>query len=281
MPLCKDNIEKISAYVDEALERSECAVLEKHLETCEMCREVLRATRTGKELMQKSFSDVKAPAHLMKRIKADIREEARREEARERVPFFRRFFAPGPAWAAVSLVLVLVAGTMYLRTEGIIAPGGEKPTTVGLYLYDIAHDAYLVAGLPDRPMEIESSSFEETERYLSEHVGFPVYAPHLDKAGFAMQGGRLWHTVARISSLIEYQDAEGHKLSLFEIRRDRIGKKGGTRVEVDGFECYVGDAFGFNGVVWMQNEVALGLVADLPRDRLVELAHAAATDLAR
>lgn len=280
MSLCKQNIEKISAYVDNALERSECDMLEQHLTSCEICQEVLRATRRGKVLMQESFASVKAPAHLMKLIKADIKNEVRQEMARHQVPFFRRLFAPSPAWAALSLVLVLVAGTMYLRTEGIIVPGGEKPTTVGLYLYDIAHDAYLVYSLPERPLEIESSDAAETEAYLSKHVGFNVRAPQLTDAGFTMQGGRLWHTVARISSLIEYLDASGTKISLFEIHRERIGKSGGKKVTAGGLDFYLGDAFGFNGVVWMQHEVALGLVADLPHDRLLEIAEIAAADLA-
>lgn len=281
MSLCKENIEKISAYVDNELERSECDTLEKHLGSCEMCQEVLRATRRGKELMHESYSAMKAPAHLLKQIKADIKEEVRQETARFQVPFFKRFFTPGPAWAALSLVLVLVAGTMYLRTEGIIAPGGEKPTTVGLYLYDIAHDAYLVKALPERPLEIASASCKETEAYLSKHVGFPVRAPEMAEAGLTMQGGRLWHTIARISSLIEYVDDNGNKISLFEVSRERIGLSGGTKVEADGFEFYLGDAFGFNGVVWLQHEVALGFVADLPHDRLLEIAAVAAADLAR
>lgn len=281
MSLCKENIEKISAFVDRELEPSECALLEQHLASCEMCREVLRATRRGKELMRESYSARKAPAHLLKRIRADIKEEVRRETERDRVPFFRRFFAPGPAWAAISLVLVLFAGTLYLRTEGIIVPGGEKPTTVGLYLYDIAHDAYLVSSLPERPLEIASNDCKKTAAFLSEHVGFPVHAPELTDAGLAMQGGRLWHTVARISALIEYQDASGAKVSLFEINRERIGMTGGKKVQAGGTDFYLGDAFGFNGVVWMQHEVALGIVADLPDERLIEIAQVAAADLAR
>jgi anti-sigma factor RsiW len=281
MSLCKENIEKISAYVDEALESAERATLEQHLSGCEMCQEVLRATRRGKDLMQQTFSPIKAPAHLMRRVKSGIKEEARQDAARYRVPFFRRLFAPSPLWAAASLVLVLIAGTMYLRTEGIIAPGGEKPTTVGLYLYDIAHDQYLVDSLPKRPLDVECDDAAAAEAYMSNQVGFAVHIPDLAEAGYTMQGARLWHTVARISALIEYRDDSGNQISLFEIKGERIGKSGGKRVEADGFTFYLGDAFGYNGVVWMQHEVALGLVADLPHETLVALARTAAVVLDR
>lgn len=279
MALCKDSLEKISAYVDNELSSSEAAAVEAHIAACELCREVLRATRTEKQLLKSTFSAMKAPAPLVRRIRTAVKEEARAESARSQVPFFKRLLSPSPAWAAVSLIFVLVAGTIYLRTEGIISPAGEKATTMGLYVYDITHDAYLVDSLPERPYDLQSASAAETGAYLSKHVGFDVPVPNLAAAGYAVRGGRIWHTVARISALIVYEDTSGNTVSLFEIKRENIGRGGAKEVAADGKTFYLGDAYGYNGVVWMQKNVALGLVGDLPHDRLLEIARAAAASL--
>jgi anti-sigma factor RsiW len=289
MALCKDNLEKISAYVDSELSSSEAAVLEAHMAACALCSEVLRATREEKRLLAGTFSSMRAPATLAGRIHAVIGEEVRREgilreqtpgeSPRGRVPFFRRFFSPGPAWAAVSLVFVLIAGTIYLRTEGIILPAGEKATTAGLYVKDIAHDAYLIQTLPERPYDLQSRSPVETEAFLSEHVGFDVHVPDLAAAGYRLRGGRIWHTIARISALIVFEDSSGNTVSLFEVKREHIGMHGAKRIVADGREFYMGDAYGFSGVVWMQENVAFGLAGDLPNEKLIEIARAAAASL--
>jgi anti-sigma factor RsiW len=155
----------------------------------------------------------------------------------------------------------------------------EKSTTVGFYAYDISHDAYLIESLPQRPFDIQSTSIPETESFLSKFVGFGVHIPNLAYVGFSMTGGRLWHTVARISALIVYEDSSGNAVSLFEIKRERVRKSGAKVVVADNRPFYVGKAYGYNGVVWMQREVAFGLVGGLPHDRLLDIARAAAANL--
>ncbi|MBI4721385.1 MAG: zf-HC2 domain-containing protein [Chitinivibrionia bacterium] len=228
MALCKNSLEKISAYVDRELSRSEAEALEAHLSACGLCRKVLRATRMEKDLLKHTYSPMKAPARLAKRIKADIR---------------------------------------------------EKSTTVGFYAYDISHDAYLIESLPQRPFDIVSASIQETAAFLSKFVGFPVHVPDLAYAGFGMKGGRLWHTVARISALIVYEDASGNAVSLFEIKKERVRRSGATEVVADNKSFYLGKAYGYNGVVWLQRDVAFGLVGGLPHDKLLEIARAAAANL--
>jgi mycothiol system anti-sigma-R factor len=280
MPDCKENIEKISAYVDGELPSSEIETLEKHISECAHCTTVLKATREEKKLMQQTFTSMRAPVYLSQRIMTAIREEARRETAKERMPFFRRLLAPSPAWALASLVLVLLAGTIYMRTQGIISPGGDKPTTMGLYLNDISHDQYLVNGLPERPLDIACDDPHKAETFMSKFVGFEVHVPTLKAEGYGVKGARLWHTVARISALIVYEDEKGRSISLFEIKKDRIGKKEAkTVVTSDGRTFYVGGAYGYNGVTWVQKNVALGLVGDLPPGELLKLAKSAAASL--
>lgn len=279
MAECIERVEAISAYADGQVSPEEKGEIERHLEECPFCSNVLEAVRAEKQLMQSRFGALAAPRGLKKRITRALGEAAKEERTSLKVPLLKRLIVPGPAWAAASLVILAAAGAVYLRTEGIIFPGGEKPATIGLFLDDISHDAFLVSRLPQRPYDVECSDPVLAEEFASEHAGFQVHLPELDGAGFEMSGVRLWHTVARISALVDYRDEEGRVLTLFEVPRENLGKRGARTVIRNGRSFYVGGGYGYNSLCWLHKNVAVGLVGDIGEEELLRIATIAANVL--
>jgi anti-sigma factor (TIGR02949 family) len=276
---CPVSLAQLSAYADREVDGEEKKALERHVERCERCRFELQAIEAEKRWLKRTFASRVAPPALRTAVLDRLRAEA--GTAAAAVPRWRRWWAPSPAWAAVSLFLLVAAGLIYLRTEGVLLPSGEKPTTMGLFVRDITHDAYLVARLPARPLDVASEDPRRVADVLSGFVGFPVRIPDLSTSGFRLKGGRLWHTVSRISALAVFEDGSGRRVRLFEIRGERIGLKGARAVRTDGRVFYVGRSFGFQGVAWKQHGLALGLVGDLPEEELLELARTASVRLER
>ncbi len=275
--ICEKNIYSISAYMDNELDAKDIEILKKHLSSCESCSAVLLAMNEEKRLMLESFASIKAPPRLKQKIVESLRSASIKTAARyPQTPFWKRLLTPGPAWAAVSLVILIIAGAVYLRTQGIIAPSGEKPATMGLYLRDVTHDSYLIRNLPARPFDIKSRASGEVSAYLANHVGFDVLIPDLSSSGYELKGGRLWHTISRISALAVYDNREGSTISLFEVKKERMGKSEAEKIIADGRDFYFGNWFGYSGVAWIEKNTAVSIVGKISRDELLILARAAA-----
>jgi anti-sigma factor RsiW len=116
---CKEAQKLVSEYVDGSLEERRAAELEKHLESCPDCREVLRDLESIVR-EARSLKTVVPPDAVWERISgalagARLDEKARR---RERAPVI----APGralfpsrrPIWAAAAAVLVMALGGLVL-----------------------------------------------------------------------------------------------------------------------------------------------------------------------
>lgn len=139
---------------------------------------------------------------------------------------------------------------------------------VGDYLFDVNHDRYLLdrAG---QPIEHPGSSHTEMSQWLSKVTGFEV---HLGTAPprFQLSGGRLWHTVSRVSALAEY-DGVDHRVTVYAVPSAGIGLTDFDRLRVAG-DMWMDEAWSFRAVAWHDEGLLWSAVSDLPPKELVDWA---------
>jgi anti-sigma-K factor RskA len=113
----------LAAYLLGALPAGEAEALERHLETCERCRERERWLRSAVDLLPSSVEQLRPPPELRERLMATVRAEAeaeraavaeadqprRRAEARPGI-WERLRFGMRPATAALAAVVIIAAG---------------------------------------------------------------------------------------------------------------------------------------------------------------------------
>jgi anti-sigma-K factor RskA len=135
----------VAPYLLGAVDASEAAEFEAHLETCARCREELELLRVGADALPSGVPQYDPPPELRERVMSVVRREAEllaaagpdadRVPARSGggagVPWWRRLRLAGPAAAAgvaaVAAALVLVLGGEDVRTvEAAQAPAGSE-----------------------------------------------------------------------------------------------------------------------------------------------------------
>ena len=148
-----------------------------------------------------------------------------------------------------------------------MAPGKEVPVTVQNYLDDVTHDGYLFAQLT-RPVELASSDPGQASAWLDQGLPFatPLSAP---PAGWQLEGVRIWHTVSRLSALVEMTDGHGEHLLLFAVPAAEITFDPATAVPTSQGPVYPGQGWGYQAVAWKSGDLAWSAVSTLPRERLL------------
>ncbi len=109
----------LAAYLLGALSPGEEAALERHLTSCERCRERERWLRSAVDLLPSSVDQLQPPPDLRERLMETVRAEAEAEHAgatvrpepAERTSFWERLrFGMRPATAALAAVFIVAAG---------------------------------------------------------------------------------------------------------------------------------------------------------------------------
>lgn len=120
--------EDLAAYMLGALEPAEATELERHLEGCERCREEMRWLEPAVHSLPESVERREPPKQLRQSLMAEVRADARGEQASERAPWWRSLWETRGLRAATgfALVALLVAGVVgYEVGRG---GSGDEPT---------------------------------------------------------------------------------------------------------------------------------------------------------
>jgi anti-sigma factor RsiW len=121
--------EDIGAYLLDALDEGEARAFERHLATCEECRQELERLRPAAEVLPGSVEQVEPPPGLKAAIMAEVEREAkaaRPTEARAQRPsWLPRLSFPRVAFVAAALLLGLVIGIGVAQLGG-----GDETRTV-------------------------------------------------------------------------------------------------------------------------------------------------------
>jgi anti-sigma factor RsiW len=247
--------------------------VKEHIESCKSCMKMFTLRKISSESVAASSQKVQAGGDFKRRLLDALDgEPAPPTSAGSRRPFsWGVLLRPSPVWAAAALVLVLISGYNYLRTLGYFAPAGEMPATMGRFVDDVGHDAYLYS-LQRQTFELVTQSPEDVRAWFSSRLDFAVQVPGDLSGGYTMQGIRLWHTVSRLSALVHYTDSQDRGVTLFVISASNLADHGGRPVERAGRNYHLGESFQYNAVAWQAQGTAYALVAQIPPEELLDIA---------
>lgn len=125
--------EDLAAYMLGALEADEAAALERHLESCERCRQEMRWLEPAVHSLPEAVPRQQPPKRLRQSLMAEVRADARgerrsREPSRLRSLFAARGMRVATGFAVVALLAAAVVG--YEVGQGSDSPGGGASTVV-------------------------------------------------------------------------------------------------------------------------------------------------------
>lgn len=177
----------------------------------------------------------------------------------------RPAFRPAPRLRPVLVPLALAAslalGVVIGRNVDLAAPPatGEVRRNIGNYIYDVTHDHYLFSRV-GRPLEVSITEPAGLSTWLSESLNFAVRVPGSSR-DFRLEGGRLWHTVGRLSALAAYDVGGGKRALLFAVPAANLDLAGAESSLVRGRRVFRGRDWECDARVWIDGDLALALVA--------------------
>jgi len=162
-----------------------------------------------------------------------------------------------PTALAASLVLGFISGGRYVL--GDFGGNTQVERTIGMYIEDVTHDHYLIERI-GRPLEVAMSDEADLSAWLSESLSFPIELPQTGNE-FALEGGRVWHTVGRLSAMASYLGEDGSRTILFGVPAANLELKGADSSVIGGRTVFQGEAWGREARVWIEGDLALALVS--------------------
>lgn len=219
----------------------------------DMCREEL------KERLRESprYADP-MPDRLMRAMAETLDEASARGTSSGTVasPLKRWMGAVVPVALAASLALGILLGRGGFRP--VEDTGGEMPKTVADYIHDVTHDHYLFARL-DNALETRQQDPVQLEAWLQQSLHFTPDLPDGSEP-FTLEGGRIWHTVNRLSALAAYRLPDGQMAILFAVPAENLAPRGADAESVAGHQVFTGRGWGREARAWYEDDLALALV---------------------
>jgi hypothetical protein len=235
------------------------AATRAHAAECPSCVAFLEgAAELGRRLRHHATLNAPMPAALRSRLLAQL-DEAATPRARGNVFLLparaRRALYP-MALAATLAVGMVIGDRVHF---GGPAPSAEVHRDIGNYIQDVTHDHYLFSRI-GRPLEVSITDNGGLAAWLSESLSFNVKVPPSHGA-FRLEGGRVWHTVGRLSALAAYDVGGGRRALLFAVPATNIDLKGAESTTIDGRRVFSGRAWDCDARVWIDGDLAMALVA--------------------
>jgi anti-sigma factor RsiW len=171
------------------------------------------------------------------------------------------------ATAAVSAASLLVGlgGGWYLRDAALELAG--TPTT---FAQEAAFTHALYAGDANRPVEVWAPEEKRLVAWLSKRLDYPLHAPDLNSAGYALVGGRLVAGNEKPTALFMYENAAKQRLTL-QARKQAPG------TDETAFRYSVEDGIGV--YYWVDDQCAYALSGSLDRAQLLQIGRLAYAQL--
>jgi len=241
-----------------------------HASRCPHCRRFLAGVEAmGGRLKDLPRYSAAIPAGLRATLESHLEAATTPPSIPRQIPgsagrrSFRRW---GQALIPVAMAASLVLGVL-LDRQGVFRSGqtsGQVARTLGDYILDVTHDHYLFAQL-DNSLEVRMNDPAALTRWLEGSLHFSPDLP-AGTPDFVLEGGRVWHTVNRLSALAAYATPDGNEAILFAVPAEGLTPGDmGFRI-VRGHRVYHGEGWELEALVWIEGDLALALVA--PRGHL-------------
>ena len=245
--------------------------LREHADTCPHCRSFLKTLAALRDrLVQLPDATAKVPERLRQSLASSLNEAAAPQlevvagvdERVEQRPTRRRPFVGllVPAAMAASLVLGVVLEKHFdFALPGSTEQIAEVPATIGQYLHDVTHDHYLIERI-GRPLEVTLTGAGPLSDWLSHALSFEFRLPK-QAANLNLEGGRVWHTVGRLSAMASYRTVDGERLLVFAVPAENLDLTGTTSEMIHGRQVFSGESWGHEGRAWIDGDLAVAVTA--------------------
>lgn len=243
------------------------AAQREHAGACPGCRSFLASVTTlGERLLGLSSANGAMPAEMRQRLLSRLDGSARPAPRRPAL-FGRGARYLVPVAMAASLACGVVLGNRFDPAPAP-PPGeeGEVRASMGEYIRDVTHDHFLFDRI-QRPLEVSLTEAGPLSEWLSAALAFEVRLPS-DPGTFTLEGGRVWHTVGRLSAMAVYRAADDTRFVLFAVPARNMTPNGAESQRIRGREVFSGSGWGHEARAWMQGDLAVSLTA--PEGRLPE-----------
>lgn len=249
-----------------------------HVEGCEGCQRTLEQSRELRRSLRR-VAGGDPPAGMLGRVRARLGEEAAPNDVPEVVEARRPLRRPTFAhrmWVPAALAAGLAIGVgIGVQLPDSTAPvvrvqDGEVVRTVEDYLQDVTHDRYLLERT-GQPIEHVSSQATELSRWLSDGLGFELSLGPAPQ-DWSLEGGRVWHTLSRISALAVYRRGS-EEITVFAVPAKGVHPEGLEPIRAEGPRTWFKEAWGFRGVAWYEGDLLWSVVGDPDRAELLAWAR--------
>lgn len=120
------------------------------------------------------------------------------------------------------------------------------------------------------PVEVTRDQQKHLVNWLTKRLKTKIQAPSLSNLGFDLLGGRLLTTGEHPAAQFMYENAQGQRVTLFTRKREQSEAASSFRYA---------SRDNINGFYWIDGELSFALLADIPKQRVSELAHYVYEDL--
>ncbi len=251
----------LHAYVDNALTPAQRDRVEAHLAANPADAARVRAWAAQKQDLKALFAPV-LDEPLPESLHALSVQPLRSAVNPENRPKSGRF----AGWQMAAGIVLAVLGGFAGWFGHAHWAASELPTQAKVPMYRQAAVAHVVFS-PDarRPVEIGGEQEEALVKWLSKRLGVPVKVPKLGALGYELVGGRLLPGNAGPVAQFMYQEASGHRLTLY-VTTEGTGKaQTGFRFAREGE---------INVFYWLDGRFGYALSGDIAKGELARVATA-------
>lgn len=237
----------LHALVDDALDPARRDVVEAAVAADEALAAKVAAYRQQNALLLQAFQPV-TEEPLPESLVA----------AAARRPVWRRRWVP--AAAAAVLMLAVGLGGGWLLGHHVVPKmrAGVQFASDGI----AAHRVYQVE--VRHPVEVSAEQEKHLVAWLSKRLASEVRAPHLAELGYGLVGGRLLPALSGDpAAQFMYETKSGERLTLY-IRHNTTDQLAAFRFV---------ESAGVSAFYWLDHELAYAIVAELPRERLMDVSR--------
>jgi anti-sigma factor RsiW len=234
---------ELHAYADDVLPPARRSAVEAHLDAHQPDVERIRMWRDQRAQLHTAFDEV-LDEPLPERLAA----LPLVPPTRSRVPL-----ALAAAVLALGIALGWFGRGLLWRESLPLPPTLARQAAVAhaVYVPEVRH-----------PVEVGAAEHDHLVKWLSKRLGSELRVPHLHARGFDLVGGRLLPGDAGPVAQFMYQDARGHRLTLY-VARSSANRDTAFRFSQEG---RVGVFY------WIDQSLGYALSAELPREELAKLA---------
>ena len=196
----------VSPYIDGELAAEKAAEVERHLEGCQACRELVDGERRVSATVRHQGERFRAPAHLKARVLSEIDRRSRRSTWSD----FRTLGAGwNPVAIAASLLLTVMASSgATIAYLGRGAEGGKAP------LVQEVVSGQIRSLMADHLTDVASSDQHTVKPWFNGKLDFSPPVIDLTSEGFPLVGGRLDYLDHRQVAALVYRHRQ-HLINVF------------------------------------------------------------------